>query len=164
MNRTVNVICLKWGDRYPAFYVNRLYDGVLSASQIRQLYTLPDTYPVPPAADISIPGSANTFMITTAGTFTFDATVKGNGGLDPKTNKQAPRIDKAGIAGVKVLWEVYEQGRAIKHDGDKYALSYAEPLPEPSGQRFLRYCCRHGHQYPQPQYAGGYRCHPGPDG
>ena len=28
MNRTVNVICLKWGDRYPAFYVNRLYDGV----------------------------------------------------------------------------------------------------------------------------------------
>lgn len=105
----------------------RLYDGVLSASQIRQLYTLPDTYPVPPAAaDISIPGSANTFMITTAGTFTFDATVKGNGGLDPKTNEQAPRIDKAGIAGVKVLWEVYEQGRAIKHDGDKYALSYAD--------------------------------------
>ena len=24
----VNVICLKWGDRYPAFFVNRLYAGV----------------------------------------------------------------------------------------------------------------------------------------
>ena len=24
----VNVLCLKWGDRYPAFYVNRLYAAV----------------------------------------------------------------------------------------------------------------------------------------
>lgn len=74
----------------------------------------------------TVPGSANTFLITTAGAFTFDATVKGNGGLDPLTGEQATRIDKADIAGVKVLWEVYEQGRAIKHDGEKYVLSYAD--------------------------------------
>ena len=28
MSELVNVICLKWGTRYPAFYVNRLYAGV----------------------------------------------------------------------------------------------------------------------------------------
>ena len=28
MSESVNVVCLKWGDRYGAFYVNRLYDGV----------------------------------------------------------------------------------------------------------------------------------------
>ena len=27
-NERVNVLCLKWGKRYPAFYVNRLYQGV----------------------------------------------------------------------------------------------------------------------------------------
>lgn len=28
MSDRVNVVCLKWGTRYPAFYVNRLYAGV----------------------------------------------------------------------------------------------------------------------------------------
>ncbi|WP_421760754.1 hypothetical protein [Devosia sp.] len=26
--RTLNVVCVKWGDKYPAYYVNRLYSGV----------------------------------------------------------------------------------------------------------------------------------------
>jgi len=73
-----------------------------------------------------IPGAANTYLITQAGSYSFDATVKGNGGLDPATGKQATRIDKASIAGVKVLWEIGEQGRAIKHDGTSYAISYSD--------------------------------------
>lgn len=73
-----------------------------------------------------VPGSANTFMITEGGTFRFDATVKGNGARDPMTGERATRIDKAKIAGVKVLWELYECGRAIKHDGNAYAVSYAD--------------------------------------
>ena len=77
--------------------------------------------PVPP-----IPGSANTFMLTEGGTFSFDATVKGNGARDPMTGKRATRIDKAQIAGVKVLWEVYDAGRAIKKDESGYAVSYAD--------------------------------------
>lgn len=77
--------------------------------------------PVPP-----IPGSANTFMITEAGSFSFDATVKGNGARDPMTGVRATRIDKAKIAGVKVLWEVYDAGRAIRHDESGYAVSYAD--------------------------------------
>ncbi|MCR5547839.1 MAG: hypothetical protein K6F25_03720 [Bacteroidales bacterium] len=71
-------------------------------------------------------GAANTYMISEAGNFSFDATVKGNGGLDPLTGKQATRIPKDSIAGVKVLWEIYEQGRAIKHDGTAYAIEYAD--------------------------------------
>jgi hypothetical protein len=73
-----------------------------------------------------IPGSANTFMITEAGSFSFDATVKGNGARDPMTGVRATRIDKAKIAGVKVLWEVYDAGRAIRHDESGYAVSYAD--------------------------------------
>lgn len=73
-----------------------------------------------------VPGSANTFLLTEGGTFSFDATVKGNGALDPMTGERATRIDKASIAGVKVLWEVYEAGRAIKHDESGYAVSYAD--------------------------------------
>lgn len=73
-----------------------------------------------------IPGSANSFLVTKAGTFSFDATVKGNGARDPITGMQATRIDKAQIAGVKVLWEVYGQGRAIKHDGEAYSIRYAD--------------------------------------
>lgn len=75
-----------------------------------------------------IPGAANTYLITQAGSYSFDATVKGNGGLDPATGKQATRIDKASIAGVKVLWEIGEQGRAIKHDGTSYAISYSDGI------------------------------------
>ena len=77
--------------------------------------------PIPP-----IPGSANTFMLTEGGTFSFDATVKGDGARDPMTGERATRIDKAQIAGVKVLWEVYEAGRAIRQDENGYAVSYAD--------------------------------------
>jgi hypothetical protein len=73
-----------------------------------------------------IPGASNCHMITEAGSYSFDATVKGNGGLDPLTGKRATRIDKTAIAGVKVLWEVYDQGRAIRHDGSQYDISYAD--------------------------------------
>lgn len=74
----------------------------------------------------TVPGAANTYMITEAGQFSFDATVKGNGGLDPLTGRQATRIPKDSIAGVKVLWEIYEQGRAIKFDGTEYDIRYAD--------------------------------------
>jgi len=83
--------------------------------------TNPYTFSV---TDLSAAGNANTYIVSSAGTYKFDATVKGNGGLDPLTGTTATKIDKSSIAGVKVLWEVYDKGRAIKHDGTKYDISY----------------------------------------
>ena len=74
--------------------------------------------------DLSAAGNANTYIVSSTGIYKFDATVKGNGGLDPLTCTTATKINKSSIAGVKVLWEVYDKGRAIKHDGTKYAISY----------------------------------------
>lgn len=70
---------------------------------------------------------ANTYMVHSVGTYRFNATVKGNGGLDPMTGNKATTLDPASIAGVKVLWEVGDQyGRAIDHDGNAYSISYAD--------------------------------------
>lgn len=80
----------------------------------RELYT-----------DLSATESANTYIVTSAGTYKFKATVKGNGGLDPLTGTTATTINPADIAGVKVLWELYGQGRAIKHNGVNYDISYS---------------------------------------
>ena len=80
----------------------------------------------PPVTDLSAAGTANTYIVSSAGKYKFKATVKGNGGLDPLTGTTATTIDPAGIAGVKVLWEVYGQGRAIKHNGSSYNISYSD--------------------------------------
>ena len=73
--------------------------------------------------DLSAIESANTYLVTAAGNYKFNATVKGNGGLDPITGVTATPI--TGIAGVKVLWELgTEQGRAIKYEGSAYDISY----------------------------------------
>ena len=74
--------------------------------------------------DLSADATANTYMVTAAGKYKFKATVKGNGGIDPITGNTATPI--TGIAGVKVLWELYGQGRAIKHDGTNYDISYKD--------------------------------------
>ena len=74
--------------------------------------------------DLSATGNANTYIVSSAGKYRFDATVKGNGGLDPMTGTTATKINKSDIASVKVLWELYGQGRAIKHDGTSYDISY----------------------------------------
>jgi len=78
----------------------------------------------PPVTDLSAAVTANTYIVSSAGKYKFKATVKGNGGLDPLTETTAATIDPASIAGVKVLWELYGQGRAIKHDGSAYDISY----------------------------------------
>ena len=78
----------------------------------------------PPVTDLSAAGTANTYIVSSAGKYKFKATVKGNGGQDPLTGATATTIDPARIAGVKVLWEVYGQGRAIKHDGSAYDIRY----------------------------------------
>lgn len=75
-------------------------------------------------ADLSSEGTGNTYIISSAGLYGFDATVMGNGGLDPMTGTKAASINPANIAGVKVLWELNSQGRAIKHDGDSYEILY----------------------------------------
>lgn len=77
-----------------------------------------------PVTDLSSEETANTYIVTSAGQYKFKATVKGNGGLDPLTGTTATTIDPEGIAGVKVLWELYGQGRAIKHDGSAYDIRY----------------------------------------
>lgn len=79
-----------------------------------------------PVTDLSAAGTANTYIVSSAGKYKFKATVKGNGGLDPLTGMTATTIDPANIAGVKVLWEVYGQGRAIKHNGSSYNISYSD--------------------------------------
>lgn len=76
------------------------------------------------ATDLSATATANTYMVSSAGLYRFNATVKGNGGLDPLTGTTATIINPADIAGVKVLWEVYAQGRAIKHNGSSYDIRY----------------------------------------
>lgn len=76
------------------------------------------------ATDLSAAATANTYMVSSAGFYGFNATVKGNGGLDPLTGTTATTINPSDIAGVKVLWEVYAQGRAIKHNGSSYDIKY----------------------------------------
>ena len=76
--------------------------------------------------DLSATATANTYMVTAAGKYKFNATIKGNGGLDPITGTTATPISKSSIAGVKVLWELYSQGRAIKHMGGAYDISYLD--------------------------------------
>ncbi len=74
--------------------------------------------------DLSATATANTYMVAAAGKYKFNAKVKGNGGLDPITGVTATPI--TGIAGVKVLWELYGQGRAIKYEGSAYDISYSD--------------------------------------
>ncbi|MBR4771560.1 MAG: Ig-like domain-containing protein [Bacteroidales bacterium] len=78
------------------------------------------------ATDLSQKESANTYIVSTAGKYKFKGTVKGNGGLDPMTGAKATTINPASIAGVKVIWELREQGRAIKHNGGCYEVFYSD--------------------------------------
>ena len=78
------------------------------------------------AKDLSAKATANTYIVSSAGTYRFNATIKGNGGLDPLTGTTATTFNPASIAGVKVLWELYSEGRAIKYDGGDYDIGYAD--------------------------------------
>lgn len=69
-------------------------------------------------------GTANCYIITKPGYFSFDATVRGNGGTDPLTGEKAVAI--SGIADVKVLWETHELGRVIKYGEDGYEIAYRD--------------------------------------
>ena len=99
----------------------RLYDKALSVEEIAALYGQSCEI-----EDLSATATANTYMVSEPGKYKFKATIKGNGGLDPLTGTTATVIDPARIAGVKVLWELYGQGRAIKHDGSAYDVSYSD--------------------------------------
>jgi len=76
--------------------------------------------------DLSAKATANTYIVPAAGAYKFKATVKGNGGLDPLTGTTATTIDPAGIAGVKVLWELYGQGRAVRYGDEGYDIWYSD--------------------------------------
>lgn len=99
----------------------RLYDKALTDAEILELYYIDDPY-----TDLSATATANTYIVSSAGKYKFKATVKGNGGLDPITGTTATTINPSDIAGVKVLWELYGQGRAVKHDGSNYDISYSD--------------------------------------
>ena len=99
----------------------RLYDKALSVDEIAALYGQSCEI-----EDLGAAETANTYMVSEPGKYRFKATVKGNGGLDPLTGTTATTIDPARIAGVKVLWELYGQGRAIRHDGSAYDISYSD--------------------------------------
>jgi hypothetical protein len=80
-----------------------------------------------PVTDLSATETANTYIISAAGKYKFNATVKGNGGLDPLTGTIATPIDPASIAGVKVLWELGDTyGRTIKYENGAYDISYSD--------------------------------------
>ena len=85
-----------------------------------------------PAVNLSAKATANTYMVHSAGAYRFNATVKGNGGLDPLTGKTATPIDAAEIDGVAVLWELAACGQAIKYAGNSYDVFYSD------GQVFFR--------------------------
>ena len=76
--------------------------------------------------DLSATATANTYMVTAAGNYKFNATIKGNGGLDPITGTTATPISKSSIAGVKVLWELNNYGKAIKYSSSAYDISYLD--------------------------------------
>ena len=76
--------------------------------------------------NLSATATANTYIVSSAGSYKFKATVKGNGGIDPLTGATATTIDPASIAGVKVLWELGNYGKAIKYKDGAYDISYAD--------------------------------------
>lgn len=76
--------------------------------------------------DLSATATANTYLVTAAGKYKFNATIKGNGGLDPLTGTTATPISKSSIAGVKVLWELNDYGKAIKYSSSAYDISYLD--------------------------------------
>ena len=75
--------------------------------------------------DLSAKETANTYLVSSPGTYKFKATVKGNGGLDPVTGTKATTINSASISGVTVLWELAECGKAIRFSDGEYNISYA---------------------------------------
>ena len=78
------------------------------------------------AVNLSAKETANTYMVHSAGSYRFNATVKGNGGLDPLTGKTATPIDATEIDGVAVLWELAARGQAIKYSGSSYDVFYSD--------------------------------------
>ena len=77
------------------------------------------------ATDLSAKGTANTYMVSAAGNYKFNATVKGNGGIDPLTGTKATAL--SGISGVKVLWELGDTyGKTIKYYGGAFDINYAD--------------------------------------
>lgn len=74
--------------------------------------------------NLSAKGTANTYIVSEAGSYKFKATVKGNGGLDPLTGTDATEIAKADISGVTVLWELAECGKAIRYADGAYDVGY----------------------------------------
>ena len=117
-------ITARKGDGAP-YSVGAGKDGICGTVTINNVVGPISTSPYTTSvSDLSAVGNANTYIVSSAGIYKFDATVKGNGGFDPLTGTTATKIDKSSIVGVKVLWEVYGQGRAIKHDGTKYDIHY----------------------------------------
>lgn len=94
---------------------------------IPMLKIFANTGEVVPVTDLSATETANTYIISAAGKYKFNVTVKGNGGLDPLTGTIATPIDPASIAGVKVLWELGDTyGRTIKYENGAYDISYSD--------------------------------------
>ena len=82
--------------------------------------------------DLSAEEAANTYIVSSAGKYKFNATIKGNGGLDPLTGTTATTIDPADISGVAVLWEQYNdkargitEHHAITIKDNAYDISYS---------------------------------------
>lgn len=97
----------------------RLYDKALSQEEISELYDSS-------AFDLSASETANTYIVSAAGTYKFKATIKGNGGLDPLTGKTATTINPADISGVTVLWEQGQNpGYAIQQTSGSYDMRYS---------------------------------------
>lgn len=76
--------------------------------------------------NLSASAKANTYIVTSSGTYKFKATVKGNGGLDPLTGTTATEINPEDISGVTVLWEQGQTpGKVIQKTAGIYDISYS---------------------------------------
>lgn len=66
------------------------------------------------ATDLSATETANTYIVSSAGTYKFNAMVKGNGSSET--------ISLSDIDGVTVLWELNSYGKAIKYQNSAYDI------------------------------------------
>ncbi|MBP5390364.1 MAG: Ig-like domain-containing protein [Bacteroidales bacterium] len=125
----------------PATTYSGLTITAVTATGIRQTWSLKDGRAVPVGrssitdinleftktvsyTDLSARGTANTYIVSEAGAYKFNATVKGNGGLDPATGATATPIQKSDISGVTVLWEIIDHGNAIAYADGIYDIGY----------------------------------------
>ena len=91
----------------------RLYTGILTDAQIKELYRQTDTYPMG-LTDLSAAEAANSYLVPRRGKYMFKATVKGNGSADKAGISKD--TDPAAIAKAELVWATFNTTTAPVED------------------------------------------------